>query len=133
MRIRVSKKHLNNLLIFGIINLIIGIGNIILDSDRIIIYTIWMFSGIIMLLEYLNQKINDYIIIIDKTLLINNLINKKIILLSVAHNLIVHKNKVEIQLAGSTKYYIMTWFIDKENKQQFIEKVEDLIRNNKFE
>jgi hypothetical protein len=129
MEIKVSKQYLKNLLFFGILNLIIGIGNISLHSDRIIIMIIWLFAGFVSLTNYFFYKSNDYININEKNLFVNNLLKRQTINLSLIEGFQVYKNKIELKRFDLKKIIIYTWLIDLESKNHLADLISNSIKN----
>lgn len=105
-----SKSYLRNILIFGIILLIIGFGNFIINNS-LWISLAWVMIGVLSILRYLTIKNQDYLIIDNNKLTVNWNFHSIVYSLVELKALIEHNNKMTLVFKDSKKN-IQTWFAD---------------------
>jgi hypothetical protein len=118
---RFSKKYLRDILMFGIIQIIIGVGNFIIQNS-IWISVAWITIGFLSIYRFLTIRNKEYLLLDNEILTVNWIFGSKEYHLNELKDIIEHKNKLTLKFQDSKKN-IQTWLAEDK-----VSKIKDVIK-----
>jgi hypothetical protein len=112
---RFSKKYLRDILVFGIIQIVIGIGNYLLDNS-IWISVVWLAVGFLSVYKYLTFRNKNYLLLDNDILTVNWIFSTKEYHMNGLKDIVEHKNKLTLNFQDSKKN-IQTWLAEDKVKE----------------